>query len=104
VGAARYLSGLSAEQYFAEIRRAWNSIRVPGLLSGGEQQRVDTEQIKRALTSANPSLAAEDIAVECHNRYLAGVQICLGKDLRPVACQAVRDCTADDIRIPVLGQ
>ena len=94
-------SGLTAKQYFGTIRKAYNSIRIPSSLV--DPSRTTTRsagEIKQMFTDANPGMSADDIAVSCHNRYLSAVEFCLAKNLQPTACQAVRDCTANSIRIP----
>lgn len=94
-------SGLNADQYFGVIRKAYDSIQIPSLLvspSGTVTRSAD--EIKQMFTDANPGMTSDDIAVSCHNRYLSAVEFCLAKDLQPTACQAVRDCTSNSIRIP----
>jgi ribonuclease T2 len=94
-------SGLSADQYFDVIRKAYNSIRIPSsLVSPSRTTTRSADDIKQMFTDANPGMSSEDIAVSCHNRYLSAVELCLAKNLHPTACQAVRDCTANSIRIP----
>lgn len=88
-------SGLTAQQYFGVIRKAYDSIQIPSLVSPSRS----AGEIKQMFTDANPGMSSDDIAVSCHNRYLSAVEFCLGKDLQPTACQAVRDCTANSIRI-----
>jgi len=94
-------SGLTANQYFGVIRKAYDSIQIPSpLVSPSRAATRNAGQIKQMFMDANLGLSSDDIAVSCHNRYLSAVEFCLGKDLQPTACQAVRDCTANSIRIP----
>jgi ribonuclease T2 len=94
-------SGLSADQYFGVIRKAWNSIKIPSELASPTRTTTrSADEIKQMFTDANPAMTSDDIAVSCHNRYLSAVEFCLAKNLRPTACQAVRDCNANSIRIP----
>jgi ribonuclease T2 len=94
-------SGLTADQYFGVIRKAWNSIKIPpSLASPSRTTTRSADQIKQMFTDANPGMSSDDIAVSCHNRYLSAVEFCLAKNLQPTACKAVRDCTANSIRIP----
>ncbi len=94
-------TGLSANQYFAVVRQAYQEIKIPPALASPMQpSRQSAAEIKQLFTDANPGMSADDIAVSCHNRYLAGVEFCLSKTLQPIACQAVRDCNAGSITIP----
>ena len=48
---------------------------------------------------ANPNFSAEEMTVSCGNNYLTAVSLCLTKDLKPTACQNLRDCRANAIRV-----
>lgn len=94
-------SGLSAPQYFATVRQAYRSIHIPApLVSPNRATTRSADQIKQMFVDANPQISVDDIAVSCHNRYLSAVEFCLSKQLQPIACHAVRDCTAASIHIP----
>jgi ribonuclease T2 len=94
-------SGLTADEYFGVIRKAWNSIKIPSSLTSPNRTTTrSADEIKQMFTEANPGMSSDDIAVSCHNRYLSAVEFCLAKNLQPIACQAVRDCNANSIRIP----
>lgn len=94
-------SGFTAGQYFGVIRKAYASIKIPtSLVSPARTTTRSAGQVKQMFTDANPGMSSDDIAISCHNRYLSAVEFCLGKNLQPIACRAVRDCTANSIRIP----
>lgn len=94
-------TGLTAQQYFQTVRMAYQAIRIPaGLVNPSETSHPGTAQIKQMFTHANPTMSGKEIAISCHNRYLAGVEFCLSKELKPIACQAVRDCNAQRLTIP----
>ncbi len=94
-------SGLTANQYFRTVRRAYQSIKIPAALENPSQtSRQSAAEIKQLFTDANPGIRSAGIAISCHNRYLAGVEFCLSKTLQPITCQAVRDCNARSIIVP----
>jgi ribonuclease T2 len=94
-------TGLSAADYFHTIRNAYQRIHIPAALrSPAQNRRASADAIKQMFVDVNPGLSPEDIAISCHNRYLAGVSFCMSKSLKPIACQAVRDCNASSITIP----
>jgi ribonuclease T2 len=95
-------SGLSADDYFALIRTARASIKIPDQFSKpGEQFTIAPAEVKQSFVSANPNLRTEDIAVSCGNNYLTAVEFCMSKDgLKPMACTSgVRDCRANTITV-----
>ena len=94
-------TGMTPEQYFGVVRKAYHAIKIPATLEDPSQtSRQSAADIKQFFIDANPRLSADSIAISCHNRYLAGVEFCLSKTLQPIACQAVRDCDAASITIP----
>jgi ribonuclease T2 len=60
--------------------------------------------LKEEFVVANPRLKAEDVAVSCGNNYLTGVSVCVDKQLQPRACEGIRDCGANSVKVaPVRG-
>jgi ribonuclease T2 len=57
------------------------------------------EDVKSEFVKANPSFSVEDMTVSCGNNYLTAVSMCVTKDLKPTACQNLRDCRANTIRV-----
>lgn len=99
-------SGLSADDYFALLRKAYSSVRIPSQLEKPTRGfSITPSDLKQAFVLANPGLRSEDIAVSCGRNYLTAVEVCLSKDgLKPMACGSVRDCRANVIRVaPVRG-
>jgi ribonuclease T2 len=94
-------SGLDAESYFKLLRQAFTSVKVPGKLAAPQQSfSLPPQDIKSAFVQSNPNLSAEDMTVSCGNNYLTAVSICMTKDLKPTACQNLRDCRANVVRVP----
>jgi ribonuclease T2 len=93
-------SGLDAENYFQLVRRAFASVKVPdSFRAPGHSLSLPPQEVKSEFLKANPGLSGEDLTVSCGHNYLTAVSICLSKDLRPVACQNLRDCRANVIRV-----
>jgi ribonuclease T2 len=94
-------SGLDAESYFKLMRRAFSSVKVPERFrTARENFSIPPEEVKREFVQANPSISAEDMTVSCGNNFLTAVSFCMTKDLKPTACQNLRDCRANVIRVP----
>jgi len=94
-------SGLDAESYFKLLRRAFTSVRVPERFAAPrENLSISPQEVKNEFVQANPNLRANELTVSCGNNYLTAVSLCMTKDLKPTACQNLRDCRANLIRVP----
>lgn len=94
-------SGLSADEYFGAIRKAFASFKQPAQLTSAKtQQTLSPRQIKQDVEQANPQLNDSEIMINCASNYLQAVEICLTKGLQPMTCPAPHDCRASSIRVP----
>jgi ribonuclease T2 len=88
-------SGLSGNDYFALIRKVFDSIKIPPhFVSPSQSFTVRPGALKDAFEKSNASLADQDIAIElASGRYLSAVEICLSKgdNPSPIACSSVKD-------------
>jgi ribonuclease T2 len=97
-------SGLPPDGYFAAERSAVGSVAVPQQLQGLTQQiQLTPQQIIADFAQANPEFPAGSIAVSCGNNRLTAVEVCLSKGLAPMACQGVRSCRANVVKITPPG-
>lgn len=93
-------SGLDVESYFKLLRRAFASVKVPERFAGPREQfSIPPQEVKSEFFRANPNFAAEDMTVSCGNNYLTAVSLCVTKDLKATACQSLRDCRANVVRV-----
>jgi ribonuclease T2 len=72
-------SGLSQADYFTVVRAAHDRVTIPSSLRGDDAP-VSPQAIEDALSSANPGLDGEDMAVSCQSGLIREVRICLTKD------------------------
>jgi ribonuclease T2 len=94
-------SGLSADAFFSAARTAYRSVAIPPTLSGlTTQVSLPPDQILDLFTASNPAIPRSSLALSCGHNYLTAVEICLDKNLHPIACGAVRSCRANTVRIP----
>ncbi|GAC1364627.1 MAG: ribonuclease T2 [Acidobacteriaceae bacterium] len=94
-------SGLSPDAFFRLARQAVHTIAIPGQLTGlNHQVSMPPAAILDLFTAANPALPRASLALTCGNNNLTAVELCLAKDLSPIACQQVRSCRANTVRIP----
>lgn len=92
-------SGLSAEDYFALSRLAYDSIERPELLRQLDREvHLPAEVIEEAFLEANPQLTGDMLTVTCRAGRVQEVRVCLTRSLEPRACapDAARDCTLRD--------
>ncbi len=92
-------SGLSASDYYALARLAYERVNRPQLLRDLDREvRVPAEVIEQAFLEANPDLTDDMVTVTCEAGRLQEVRICLTRDLEPRACapDSARDCTLSD--------
>ena len=110
-GLARYqwrkhgsCAGGSPADYFRDVRRARELVRVPDRLNApASPTRAVPLDIERAFAEANPGLRPEMMAVQCRRQIFQEIRICLNRDLRGFrACPEVdRDaCRAGEIAVP----
>ena len=86
-------SGLSATDYFAVSRTAYNSVNRPEVLRRITcTMQVRPTVIEDAFLEANPGMAPDQITVTCKARRIQEARICLTRELE------LRDCAADVIR------
>ncbi len=94
-------SGLAPDAFFQLARQAVHSVSIPAQLARLDHQAsMPPAAILDLFSTANPRLPSTSLALSCGNNYLTAVEICLARDLKPVACQQVRSCRANSVRIP----
>ena len=95
-------SGLSAADYFAALRKARDSIKLPpGLDQTARQQQLSPAQIESQVAAANPALPRTAIHTSCYrNGELEEIRICFNKDLSPRACgPSAGECSAASVTL-----
>ncbi|HEY1678103.1 MAG TPA: ribonuclease T2 [Candidatus Sulfotelmatobacter sp.] len=94
-------SGLEAEAYFKQLRQAFESVKIPNQFKSPQQQfSISPQDVKSAFFQANPGFGAGEMNVSCGNNFLTAVSFCMTKDLKPTACQNLRDCRANVMKVP----
>ena len=96
-------SGLSARAYFDTVRKARAVVKIPpDYIDLQQPLSVAPGAVADAFIKANPGLEEGDFAVDCDNRRLTEIRLCLSKDLQFRACPAVarRACKRDQVVMP----
>ena len=81
-------TGLSAADYFAELRKARDAIKLPADLNQPSQKLLlSPAQVESKVAAANPNFPATAFRTSCYrDDELQEVRVCLNKDLSPRAC------------------
>lgn len=92
-------SGLSARNYFALARRAYEAVNRPDILRQLDRPvRLPARVIEQAFLEANPGWEPDMLTITCKDGRIQEARLCLSKTLTPVPCgrDVVRDCAMDD--------
>ncbi len=93
-------SGLDADAYFKQVRQAYASVKIPEEVAAPRRVfSIAPDDLKEDFLRANPRLKKEDMTVSCGNNWLTAVSVCMDKQLQPRACEGLRDCRANVIRV-----
>jgi ribonuclease T2 len=93
-------SGLSQAEYFGLIRKAFESVQIPGALkTPGGEANVPPGDIEGQFSQANKS-AKEGFRISCPANELREVRICLDKSGKMIACPTdLAECHARTVRV-----
>ncbi|WP_377508891.1 ribonuclease T [Octadecabacter sp. R77987] len=92
-------SGLSADDYYALARIAYDQITRPAVLRDLDRDvTLPAALIEQAFLRDNPGLSGDMITITCRAGQIQEARICLTRDLEPRVCGAdvIRDCTLDN--------
>jgi ribonuclease T2 len=82
-------SGLNANDYFAAVRKARDSVQIPGQFTSLTQPRqASAVQIEAEFATANPRFPPAAFHATCTSGRLQEARICFGKNLAPQSCTA----------------
>lgn len=97
-------SGLSARDYFALSRRAYEQVARPEIFRNLLKSfNIPAPLVEEAFLGSNPDLTADMLTVTCKRGHFQEVRICLNKDLEPRECgvDVRRDCTKRVVFLPI---
>ncbi|MCA0871708.1 ribonuclease T2 [Seohaeicola saemankumensis] len=92
-------SGLTAAQYFALSRRAYDAVTRPDLLRRLDKPvQLPASLIEDAFLQANPGWDRNMLTITCADGHIAETRLCLSRDLQPVPCgrDVIADCKLKD--------
>lgn len=92
-------SGLSAPDYYAKARAAYQSVNLPPVFAKLRKDvALPASVVEDAFLESNPGLERDQITVTCDGDLIQEVRLCLTKDLEPRRCgsDTLRDCRLKD--------
>lgn len=92
-------SGLSAEQYYALARQAYEKVNRPQIFRKLDRAvKLPASIVEEAFLKANPSWDPDMLTITCRQGHIQEARLCLSKDLTPVPCgrDVVQDCKQTD--------
>ena len=93
-------SGLSAQDYFALTRRAFEGLQIPAQLKAPSSTvHLGLSDLRSAFRTANPTLSDDNFSIACSGKQLSEVRFCMDKQLKPVSCHA-KDTCSTNINVP----
>jgi ribonuclease T2 len=95
-------SGLSPADYFAALRKARDSLKIPADLAQPTQPvQTSPDSIEAELAAANPGYPRAAFRTSCYrDGDLQEIRICLAKDLSPRACgRSAGECPVTSVNL-----
>jgi ribonuclease T2 len=91
---------LSPTEFFADEHRALHEVHIPALFHSLQKpEQMQPSGILDMFAKANPSFPRESFAVSCAHDHLTAMEVCLAKDLQPIACRNLPSCRAGEITV-----
>jgi ribonuclease T2 len=88
-----FCSGLTADDYFALVKDAFSSTRIPDkFVDPKDSFVISPKDLKLSFVKLNAGLLEDDITVSCNEANLREVRICMSKQLHFMSCPALPDC------------
>jgi ribonuclease T2 len=95
-------SGLSTADYFAALRKARDSVKLPADLAQPSQKlQFSPAEVEAKIAAANPNYPKAAFRTSCYrDNQLQEIRICLNKDLSPRACgSSAGECAAPRVTL-----
>jgi len=95
-------SGLPVDEYFAALRKARDSIKIPDDLNQPSSNlQISPAEVESKLAAANPTYPKSAFRTSCYkDNELQEVRICLNKDFSPRACgPSAGECSAPTVTV-----
>jgi ribonuclease T2 len=93
-------SGVGPQRFFAMEHQAFHSLKTPPQFEHIDHEiSLTPNTILDLFAQANPDFPQGSILLSCGRNHLTAIEACFGKDLKPIACQGLRSCRANSVKI-----
>ncbi len=93
-------SGVGARHFFAMEHEAFHSLTIPPQFEHIDHEiSLAPNAILDLFAQANPDFPPGSILLSCGRNHLTAIEACFNKDLKPIACQGLRSCRANSVKI-----
>ena len=94
-------SGLSVVDYFAAVKKARDSVKIPDDLTPSSQMSMTPADVQSKVAAANPDFPKTAFRTSCFSdKELQEIRVCLNKDLSPRACgSSAGQCSAKTVTL-----
>ena len=97
-------SAVGPQRFFAMEREAYHSLKIPAEFTHVDHEiSLTPDKILGLFYEANPTFPQGSILLSCGRNHLTAIEACLSKDLKPIACQGLRTCHANSVKITPPG-
>ncbi len=91
---------LSPDAFFSTAREAYTSVVIPPTFKNLNQPlTLAPDAILAMFYTANPGFPRGSFALACSAGKFTAIEACFSKNVRPIACQAVRSCEAGTVTV-----
>jgi ribonuclease T2 len=93
-------SDVGPQRFFAMEHQAFHSLKIPPQFEHIDQEiSMTPNAILDLFAAANPDFPQDSILLSCGRNHLTAIEACFSKDLKPIACQGLRTCHANSVKI-----
>ncbi len=91
---------LSPEAYFATARQDYSAIEFPAMFKRLDHQvMLRPDEILGMFYRVNPSFPEGSFVLSCGRNYLTAIEACFNREGKPIACQNLRGCRANVVKV-----
>ena len=93
-------SGVGPQRFFAMEHQAFHALKIPPQIEHVDHEiSMTPDTILSLFAAANPEFPTGSILLSCGRNHLTAIEACFSKDLKPIACQGLRTCRANSVKI-----
>jgi ribonuclease T2 len=93
-------SGLSADAYLQDARRAVQSLKLPAQLTGNDvPPSMSPNGLLQLFANANPGKPADSFRLSCGSNHFSAIEMCIDKNMNAISCSQIKTCKAGSVVI-----